>query len=50
MSESEKAREAEPPQRKPYDKPRLERWGKLNDLTLGGGGKKTEPSKRMTRF
>jgi hypothetical protein len=30
--------------------PRLTRWGKLTELTAGGGGKKSEPSLRKTRF
>lgn len=37
--------------RAPYQKPRLVRWGTLRELTLGGGGRKNEPStKRDTRF
>ncbi len=33
-----------------YQPPRLTRWGKLTELTAGGGGKKSEPSLRKTRF
>jgi hypothetical protein len=36
--------------RLPYDRPQLVRWGKLTDLTYGGGGRRSEPSKRQTRF
>ena len=38
-------------ERKQYEKPELDRWGKLRDLTHGGGGTKNEPAnKRRTRF
>jgi hypothetical protein len=37
--------------KQPYEKPRLNRWGTLRDLTHGGGGGKSEPvTKRKTRF
>lgn len=37
--------------RQPYEKPSLNRWGTLRDLTQGGGGKRNEPvTKRKTRF
>ena len=37
--------------RKAYEKPKLSRWGKLRDLTHGGGGRNGEPAtKRKTRF
>ncbi|MGH7470021.1 MAG: hypothetical protein ACRENP_18910 [Longimicrobiales bacterium] len=36
--------------RAPYERPQLTRWGKLTDLTYGGGGRRAEPSKRQTRF
>lgn len=37
--------------KQPYEKPSLNRWGTLRDLTQGGGGTKSEPvTKRKTRF
>jgi hypothetical protein len=32
-----------PPARQPYVKPVLQQWGRLEDLTKGGGGKMMEP-------
>lgn len=37
--------------RQEYQKPVLQRWGSLREMTLGGGGTKGEPAtKRKTRF
>jgi hypothetical protein len=37
--------------REPYEKPEVNRWGTLRDLTHGGGGNRSEPvTKRKTRF
>jgi hypothetical protein len=37
--------------RQPYEKPKVNRWGTLRDLTHGGGGTRSEPvTKRKTRF
>ncbi|MGQ0562071.1 MAG: lasso RiPP family leader peptide-containing protein [Gemmatimonadota bacterium] len=39
------------PDRKPYEKPSVKRWGTLRELTRGGGGTLREPiTKRRTRF
>jgi len=48
--ETEPPKAEDPPARLPYQPPRLTRWGTLKELTRGGGGTKSEPSKRRTRF
>lgn len=51
MEPSNQERPQEPkPTREPYAPPRLARWGTITELTLGGGGRRQEPSKRKTRF
>jgi hypothetical protein len=39
------------PTRKPYEPPRLRRWGNLKEITRGGGGRAAEPGLgKKTRF
>ena len=48
-NDKEAAKDASPRER--YEKPVVNRWGTLRDLTQGGGGTKQEPvTKRKTRF
>ena len=47
----EKQDQPDAKKREPYEKPEVNRWGTLRDLTHGGGGNKAEPvTKRKTRF
>ena len=36
--------------REPYVPPQLTRWGTIRELTLGSGGRKGEPAKKMSRM
>jgi hypothetical protein len=47
--DQEHVQEAEPA-REPYSPPQLTRWGTIRELTLGSGGRKGEPSKKMSRM
>ena len=45
--------QSQAPERKPdqYQRPLLQRWGTLRELTAGGGGFKNEPVTKLdTRF